>query len=81
MACGEGAVLSMSAVEVGLLCSALLDSRATNVPKAIRTAAASALDQAVSATSESLLTLLVPALAAKAAHKNRDVAEQVYLNE
>ncbi len=69
--------LSLGETEVELLCSALLDSRATNVPRPIRSAAAAALDQAVA--TQQLLRLTVPALAAKANHKNRDVAEQVTL--
>ncbi len=67
----------MAAADVEVLSGALLDSRASNAPKAIRVAALSALTQATSVDSgEQLLCFLAPSLAAKSGHLNRDVAEQ-----
>ena len=69
--------LVFTVTDADLLCGALLDSRASNAPKATRVAAASALAQAVMPGSgRQLLTLLAPALSSKSGHKNRDVAEQ-----
>ncbi len=74
---GGSSPLVLSAEDTNLLCGALLDSRASNAPKATRVAAASALAQAVMPGSgRQLLTLLAPGLSSKSGHKNRDVAEQ-----
>ena len=57
---------------IDALVFALLDSCASNMPKSIRAAAATALNQAVETGP---LKKLSPALASRASHKNVDVAE------
>jgi len=83
-ACGSentilgNAQLSLKTVsqEVDPLVSALIDSTASNVAKSLRVAASVALDQAVSKeTAPFLLLALLPCLARKAGHKNKDAAE------
>ncbi len=70
--------LDMTAADLELLCAALLDCRAGNAPKAVRVAAAAALDQAVSPfTAGSVLAPLVAALALNAAKNDAEVADQV----
>ena len=72
--------LNLSQKSVELLTFALLDSCASNMPKAIKGAAREALAQACSAGP---LKVLTPALASRASHKNKDVAEAslVYLEK
>mmetsp|Transcript_34612 Transcript_34612/g.78240 ORF Transcript_34612/g.78240 Transcript_34612/m.78240 type:complete len:373 (+) Transcript_34612:89-1207(+) len=65
--------LNLSQKSVDALSFALLDSCASNAPKAIRAAALSALDQAA-LTGPHLK--LAPALASRSSHKNKDVQEK-----
>lgn len=68
--CGPELNLSQKACDA--LAGALLDTCASNMPKALRTAAATALEQGVTTGP---LMKLIPALAVKANAKNADVAE------
>lgn len=70
--------LALEAEGAELLVAALLDSCASNAPRASRAAAAAALVHAVvPELGARLLVALTPALAARSGHKNRDVSEQV----
>ena len=64
--------VDLSQAATDSLCSALLDSCASNAPKPLRLTAAQALAQAVDTGP---LFKVAPALAVKAAHKNSDVQE------
>jgi hypothetical protein len=58
-----------------LLAVCLLDSCATNMPKALRSVAALALDQATKAeTTEIVLACLVESFVSRSSHKNKEVA-------
>ena len=71
----EPLVTSAAAAEA--LVGACLDACASNQPKPLRAAGAAALAQAASAAAgPALQKLVLPALLARAAHKNKDVAER-----
>lgn len=71
-----GPELNLSQKSVDALAFALLDSCASNTPKPLKTAALSALNQAVLTGP---LPKLAPALASRASHKNHDVAENAMI--